>query len=82
MDSRSGCQRRGFPSARIKVFSASGHWPFVDYPRRSRKLIVRFLRSAVQKDLKRAAQASASSFSPYSAGSPAAATSRAASVAS
>jgi pimeloyl-ACP methyl ester carboxylesterase len=47
-------QRRGFPSARIKVFAASGHWPFVDYPRRSRKLIVRFLRGTVRGDLARA----------------------------
>jgi pimeloyl-ACP methyl ester carboxylesterase len=43
-------QRRGFPGARIKVFPQAGHWPFVDYPRRSRKLIVRFLRNAVKRD--------------------------------
>ena len=43
-------QRRGFPSARIKVFEGAGHWPFVDYSRQTRRLIVGFLRAAIRRD--------------------------------
>ena len=46
-------QRRGFPHARIRVFKASGHWPFVDYPARTRRLVVPFLRDALGRDRRR-----------------------------
>ncbi len=37
-------QRVGFPRARIRIFKGSGHWPFADDERRTRRLIVPFLR--------------------------------------
>lgn len=43
-------QRRGFPSARIEVFEDSGHFPFADSPRRTRRLVVSFLREATASD--------------------------------
>lgn len=36
-------QRIAFPEARVKIFEDSGHWPFVDSERRTRKLVVPFL---------------------------------------
>jgi pimeloyl-ACP methyl ester carboxylesterase len=42
-------QRRGFPRARIKVFKDSGHWPFVDYAARTRRLVVPFLHAALAR---------------------------------
>jgi pimeloyl-ACP methyl ester carboxylesterase len=43
-------QRSGFPKARIEIFEDSGHWPFVDFAVRTRKLIVPFIRAAVARD--------------------------------
>jgi pimeloyl-ACP methyl ester carboxylesterase len=43
-------QREGFPRARIEIFEDSGHWPFVDHPGRTRRLIVPFIRNAVADD--------------------------------
>ncbi len=43
-------QREGFPHAKIHIFEDAAHWPFIDFPRRSSKLIVRFVRRAVDTD--------------------------------
>ena len=43
-------QKRGFPSAKIKIFGDSGHFPFADNPKRTKRLIVPFLRDAVAGD--------------------------------
>lgn len=43
-------QRRGFPSVELKIFEQSGHWPFVDFPRTTRKLVVPFIRKAIRHD--------------------------------
>ena len=37
-------QRRAFPDAQIHMFEDSGHWPFVDNAKRTRRLFVSFLR--------------------------------------
>ena len=43
-------QKRGFPSAKIKIFDDSGHFPFADNPERTRRLLVPFLREAIADD--------------------------------
>lgn len=43
-------QKRGFPSAKIKIFDDSGHFPFADNPERTRRLVVPFLRDAISED--------------------------------
>ncbi len=37
-------QREAFPSARVRILSDSGHWPFEDDPRAVRDLVLPFLR--------------------------------------
>lgn len=43
-------QKRGFPSAKVKIFDDSGHFPFADNPERTERLLVPFLRGAVADD--------------------------------
>lgn len=38
-------QQLGFPRAQIRIFGDSGHWPFADNERRTRRNVVPFLRS-------------------------------------
>jgi pimeloyl-ACP methyl ester carboxylesterase len=40
-------QRNSFPAAEVHVLPNTGHWPFVDEPTVTRKLVVSFLRRAV-----------------------------------
>jgi pimeloyl-ACP methyl ester carboxylesterase len=47
-------QRAGFPQARIRIFEDAGHWPFVDYRLRTRRLVVPFIRRAIARDRSRA----------------------------
>jgi pimeloyl-ACP methyl ester carboxylesterase len=47
-------QRSGFPRARIRIFEDAGHWPFVDYRVRTRRLVVPFIRRAIGRDGRRA----------------------------
>jgi pimeloyl-ACP methyl ester carboxylesterase len=37
-------QKQAFPAAKIHLIEGSYHWPFVDHPKRVRKLLVRFAR--------------------------------------
>jgi pimeloyl-ACP methyl ester carboxylesterase len=37
-------QKQAFPDAQIHIFDDSGHWPFIDNARKTRKLVVPFLR--------------------------------------
>lgn len=46
-------QRAGFPRARIRILADAGHWPFVDFEAQTRRLIVRFLRAAENRDRRR-----------------------------
>lgn len=43
-------QTEGFPAARIEIFERSGHWPFVDFPAETERLVVPFIRDAVKRD--------------------------------
>jgi pimeloyl-ACP methyl ester carboxylesterase len=40
-------QREAFPSAPIEVLDGSGHWPFIDDPERTERLVLEFLGEAV-----------------------------------
>ncbi len=43
-------QREGFPAVELKIFEQSGHWPFVDFPETTRKLVLPFIRGAIATD--------------------------------
>lgn len=43
-------QQEGFPSVEVKIFEESGHWPFVDFPETTRKLVLPFIRRAIAAD--------------------------------
>jgi pimeloyl-ACP methyl ester carboxylesterase len=40
-------QREAFPSARVEVLDGSGHWPFMDDPERTERLVLEFLSTVV-----------------------------------
>jgi hypothetical protein len=40
-------QREAFPSAPIEVLDGSGHWPFIDDPERTERLVLELLGEAV-----------------------------------
>jgi pimeloyl-ACP methyl ester carboxylesterase len=42
-------QREAFPSAKVRIFDASAHWPFVDERKRAKRLLVSFLRGEVKR---------------------------------
>jgi pimeloyl-ACP methyl ester carboxylesterase len=42
-----GRQREWFPSARVQVLDGSGHWPFIDDPERTERLVLEFLGEVV-----------------------------------
>jgi hypothetical protein len=42
-----GRQREAFPSARVEVLDDSGHWPFIDDPERTERLVLEFLGEVV-----------------------------------
>jgi pimeloyl-ACP methyl ester carboxylesterase len=46
-------QKEVFPRARVEVFPDSGHWPFVDEPAKTRKLVVGFLRPKLRASVAR-----------------------------
>jgi len=43
-------QDEGFPSVEVRIFEESGHWPFIDFPKTTRRLILPFIREAVAAD--------------------------------
>lgn len=51
-------QRDVFPGAKVHVFDDAAHWPFVDDPDRTAKLVVPFLRRVVQPKRRSATRAS------------------------
>jgi pimeloyl-ACP methyl ester carboxylesterase len=40
-------QREAFPSARVEILDSSGHWPFMDDPERTERLVLEFLSTVV-----------------------------------
>jgi pimeloyl-ACP methyl ester carboxylesterase len=42
-----GRQREAFPKARIEILDDSGHWPFIDDPERTERLVLEFLGEVV-----------------------------------
>jgi pimeloyl-ACP methyl ester carboxylesterase len=42
-----GRQREAFPSARVEVLDSSGHWPFIDDPETTERLVLEFLGEVV-----------------------------------
>jgi pimeloyl-ACP methyl ester carboxylesterase len=40
-------QREAFPSARVEILDSSGHWPFMDDPERTERLVLEFLSKIV-----------------------------------
>jgi pimeloyl-ACP methyl ester carboxylesterase len=40
-------QREAFPSARVEILDSSGHWPFMDDPERTERLVLEFLGEVV-----------------------------------
>jgi pimeloyl-ACP methyl ester carboxylesterase len=40
-------QREAFPSARVEILDSSGHWPFMDDPERTERLVLEFLSKVV-----------------------------------
>jgi pimeloyl-ACP methyl ester carboxylesterase len=42
-------QREAFPSAKVHIFEESAHWPFVDEPKRAKRLLISFLRRELKR---------------------------------
>jgi pimeloyl-ACP methyl ester carboxylesterase len=42
-----GRQREAFPHARVEILDSSGHWPFIDDPERTERLVLEFLGEVV-----------------------------------
>ncbi len=42
-------QREGFPAAEVHICADCAHWPFVDRPLRTRRLVIPFLRRAIAR---------------------------------
>jgi pimeloyl-ACP methyl ester carboxylesterase len=40
-------QHEAFPSARVEILDGSGHWPFMDDPERTERLVLEFLSTVV-----------------------------------
>jgi pimeloyl-ACP methyl ester carboxylesterase len=40
-------QREAFPGARVEILDGSGHWPFMDDPERTERLVLEFLGKVV-----------------------------------
>lgn len=43
-------QREAFPSARVEILDSSGHWPFMDDPERTERLVLEFLSKVLGAD--------------------------------